>query len=150
MMRGMIRRRVLTALSLMLVAGPLSARAEEAPRKQVGQYVDLQPVGLPILVEGQLVNYVFVYVRLNLAPNADTSRWRAQEPFFRDALVRSGYASSFAVPGDTDKIDPAKLSAALMRSAQAITGPGVVRSVVVTNQVSRRRSSTAVSRSRGD
>jgi hypothetical protein len=142
----MIRRRALSALLLILAASPRAALAEEAAHKQVGQYVDLQPVALPILVDGQLVNYVFVYVRLNLAPNADTSRWRAQEPFFRDRLVRSGYATPFAVPGDTNKIDAAKLAAALMREAQAITGPGVIRSVVVTNQVSRNHPGSAVAK----
>ena len=146
----MIRLRFLSAPLLILAAGPQMAQAEEATHKQVGQYVDLQPVALPILADGQLVNYVFVYVRLNLAPNADTSRWRAQEPFFRDRLVRSGYATPFAVPGDTNKIDPAKLSAVLMREAQAITGPGVIRSVVVTNQVSRNRPGAAAARRSSD
>jgi hypothetical protein len=146
----MIRRRALSALILILAASPHVAHAEEAPHKQVGQYVDLQPVSLPIVVDGQLVNYVFVYVRLNLAPNADTSRWRAQEPFFRDRLVKSGYATPFTVRGDTNKIDAAKLSAALMRDAQAITGPGVIRSVVVTNQVSRNRPGAAVAKHSSD
>jgi hypothetical protein len=136
----MLRRRLLCVLPLLLftAAGPASA-SEDAPRKEVGQYVDLQPVGLPVVVDGQLVNYVFVNVRLNLAAGADTSRWRAREPFFRDALVRLGHATPFVVPGDYQKIDGARLCAALMREASAITGPGVIRSVAVTSQVPSRR-----------
>jgi hypothetical protein len=135
----MLRRRLISALPLLLlVAWP--AAAEEAPaNKQVGQYVDLQPVALPIIVDGQLANYVFVSMRLNLAAGSDTSRWRAKEPFLRDALVRAAHDSPFTVPGDVQKIDAARLTATLMRISAAICGPNVVRSVVVTSQVSSRR-----------
>jgi hypothetical protein len=135
----MIRRRFICALAPLLLTGALPAFAEDDAHKQVGQYVDLLPVGMPVVVDGQLVNYVLVNVRLNLAPGADSARWRAKEPYFRDALVRAGHATPFVVPGETARIDTAKLAAALMRAAQTITGPGVVRSVVVTKQVSSRR-----------
>lgn len=141
----MIRRRLLlaiTVLSLAAGAAPVAGAAEEGGRKEVGQYVDLLPVGMPVVVDGQLLNYVFVSVRLNLAPGADTARWRAKEPFFRDALVRAGHATPFVVPNDLEKIDAAKLTAAMMRDAVAITGPGVVRSVVVTQQVPSHRART--------
>jgi hypothetical protein len=136
----MIRRRLILAAPLLLLsAAARPAAAEDAPRKEVGQYVDLLPVGLPIVVDGQLVNYVFVHVRLNLAAGADTSRWRAKEPYFRDALVRVGHATPFTIPGDREKVDTVRLAAVLMREAQAITGPGVIRSVVVTSQVPSHR-----------
>jgi hypothetical protein len=125
---------------VLLAAGP--AAAEEgaaAASKQVGQYVDLQPVALPIIVNGQLANYVFISVRLNLASGADTSRWRAKEPFLRDALVRAAHDTPFTVPNDLQKIDVAKLTAMLMRASVAICGPNVVRSVVVTSQISSQR-----------
>jgi hypothetical protein len=105
----------------------------------VGQYVEIQPVGLPIVVDGRLVNYVFVYVRLNLTSSANTSRWREKEPFFRDALVRAGHRTPFTRLDDYQKIDTGKLTATLMRDAATITGPGVIRSVVVTSQAPRRR-----------
>jgi len=132
----MIRRRGILALSLLLATLPLAAKADEGSRKQVGQYVDLQPVALPIVVDGALVNYVFVYVRLNLAPGADVSRWRAKEPYFRDALVRAGHAAPFTIPRNSEKVDAAKLVATMMRESAAIAGPGVVRSVSLTSQVS--------------
>jgi len=135
----MLRRRLISVLPLLLLAAGPAFAGEEAPRKEVGQYVDLQPVGLPIIADGQLVNYVFVNVRLNLTAGADTSRWRAREPFFRDALVRLGHQTPFTVSGDYQKIDAARLTGALMRQASAITGPGVIRSVVVTSQVPSHR-----------
>ncbi len=135
----MIRRRVMLAAPLLLLSAARPAGAGDASHKQVGQYVDLLPVGLPIVVDGQLVNYVFVHVRLNLAAGADTSRWRAREPYFRDVLVRVGHETPFTVPGDYEKVDAARLAAVLMREARAITGPGVIGSVVVTSQVPSHR-----------
>ena len=135
----MLRRVLLFAALAALSAGPAVASGNPSGDAQVGQYVDLQPVALPVVVDGQLVNYVFVNVRLNLASNADTSRWRAKEPFFRDALVRAAHRSPFTVPNAPDKIDLPRLTAALMRAAVAITGPNVIRSVVVTSQVPSRR-----------
>ena len=130
-------RRLLILAALLLVL-PAAGRAEEKP-KEVGQYVDLQPVALPLIFGGQLVNYVFVYVRVNLKGGADVSKIREKEPAFRDALVRNGSRTSFTVPGDWQRVDEAKLSAVMIRDASAIAGPGTVSSVVVTSQTPQRR-----------
>ena len=131
----MVRRRLILTLSAVLLAAPAVARSEGAAKKDPGQVVDLLPMALPVVVDGQLVNYVFVTVRLVLTPAADAARWRAKEPYFRDALVRAGHETPFVVPGQYEKIDVDKLAAALMRDAQAITGPGVIKGVVVMSQV---------------
>ncbi|MFN3585003.1 hypothetical protein [Phenylobacterium sp.] len=137
-------RRALIALPLILLpAAPRAAEKEkEGEGKEVGQYVDLAPVALPIVAEGRLVNYVFVYVRINLTGKADVPRLREKEPHFRDALVRAGHRTPFTLASDYSKIDTAKLSATLQREATAIAGPGLIRSVVVTSQSPRRRVAT--------
>jgi len=132
----MIRRVMLAVLLLGLAP---AARAASPGPAQVGQYVDLQPVGLPIVVRGQLVNYVFVYVRLNLAADADVAPLRDREPFFRDALVRMAHRAPFTVPNDYNRIDEGRLIAGLGREAAAIAGPGAIRSVVVTSQAPQHR-----------
>jgi hypothetical protein len=132
----MFKRLIALALPLLILAG--AAEAAEKP-KEVGQYVDLQPVALPLVFNGQLVNYVFVYVRVNLKSGADVIKIREKEPAFRDALVRGGHRTPFVVPGDWQRIDEARLSAAMTRDASAITGPGVVSSVVVTSQTPQKR-----------
>lgn len=129
----MLRRLVIAAFPLVLLATAPAVAEEKAPNKQVGQYVDLQPVALPIVVDGQLVNYVFVSVRLNLASGVDTSRWRAKEPFFRDALVRAAARQSLA-QADFVHVDEARLKAAVLRDAAAIIGPGVVINVRIIKQ----------------
>lgn len=137
MVRGMLRRALITA-ALALAATP-ALSAEKEGKGDVGQYVDLQPVGLPIVVNRQLVNYVFVYVRINLTSGANVSRLREKEPFFRDALVRAGHRTPFTLPSDLGAVDVPKLTATLTREATAIAGPGQIRSVVVTSQAPRRR-----------
>jgi hypothetical protein len=131
-------RTPLIALTVLwLYATP--ALAEGAGKGDVGQYVDISPVGLPIAADGVLVNYVFVNVRLILTSRANAAHWREKEPYFRDALVRAGHRTPFNKPGDYQAVDVAKLTASLTREASAIAGPGVIQGVVVTSQAPRRR-----------
>jgi hypothetical protein len=136
----MSRRLLVLAIPLLLLAGGAHAGEEKDKKtKEVGQYVDLQPVAMPIVVDGQLVNYVFVYVRVNLRAGADVTKVREKEPFFRDALVRDAHRTPFIVPGDWQRVDEAKLVAAMTRDAAAITGPGIVSSVALTSQSPQKR-----------
>ncbi len=129
----MFKRLLILAAPLLIFAGNAHAAEDKKP-KEVGQYVDLQPVGLPIVVDGRLVNYVFVYVRVNLRPSADVTKVRDKEPAFRDALVRDAHKTPFVVATDWQKVDEPRLIAAMTRDANAIAGPGIVASVVVTSQ----------------
>ena len=138
-----MKRHALIALVLAflaVLAGPVAAADDKKEAKgDVGQYVDLRTVGLPIVSKGELVNYVFVYVRINLTSSASVSKLREMEPFFRDALVRSAHRQPFTLASDLGKIDTPRLSATMMKDAVALAGPGQIRSVVVTSQASRRR-----------
>jgi hypothetical protein len=122
----MRRRDLLLSLPLVFTASAAMAQAKEA-----GQFVDLSPVALPVVVSGRLVNYVFIYIRINLTPSADLARWRDREPYFRDALVRLGYRTPFVLPGDYTRLDEARLKATLFQAAVAITGPGVIASIEI-------------------
>ena len=133
------------AAAFMLATGPASAAGPpkaDKPGAGSGQYVDLLPVGLPIVAEGRIVNYVFVHVRINLSPFANGAKLRDKEPFFRDALVRVGHRTPFTLASDYGRIDEPRLVAALKREADAIAGPGQVRSVAVIQQAPRRRVAT--------
>jgi hypothetical protein len=135
----MSKRLVLLALSLLAIAGAVRAGEKPEKPKEAGQYVDLQPVAMPIVVDERLVNYVFVYVRVNLKSGADVTKIRDKEPAFRDALVRDGHRTPFVLANDWSKVDEAKLIAVMTRDAAAITGPGVVASVTVTSQTPQKR-----------
>lgn len=144
----MIRRALLT-VAMAFVAGLAHAAAPKKDEKggkegkdgkgDVGQYVDLQPVGLPIVSERRLVNYVFVNIRINLTTAANAARLREKEPFFRDALVRAGHRTPFTNPADLSSVDVPRMTASLLRDVSAIAGPGQIRSIVVTSQAPRRR-----------
>lgn len=136
-------RRAFIAAAVALAATPsLAADPKPGEKGDVGQYVDLQPVGMPIVVNRELVNYVFVYVRINLTSSANVARLREKEPYFRDALVKAGHRTPFTLASNLGVVDVQKLTAALAREAGVIAGPGQIRSVVVTEQAPRRRPRT--------
>ena len=122
----MHRRALIAALPLALAAGAALAQEKEA-----GQFVDLAPVAMPIVVGGRLVNYVFVYIRINLTPAANLAALRDKEPYFRDALVKLGHRTPFTRPDDYTKLDEARLRAALFQASVAIAGPGAIASIQI-------------------
>jgi hypothetical protein len=132
----MLRRAFLTAAIASLVATHAWA-ADDKPAPDADRAVTLSPVAMPIVVDGQVINYIFVTARVMLTPRADQFALRDKEPFFRDALVRAAYRTPFLLKGDFNKIDEAKLKAALYRDATAIAGPGNVSGVVVVSQTAQ-------------
>lgn len=140
--RGM-RRRDLAFLPLLLTAAPAVALASgkpEEPKVEQGQYIDLSPVALPVVVDNKLINYVFVSTRVNLIASADAMKMREKEPFLRDALVRAGHRTPFTQADDYTRIDEGKLKAALTRDAKTILGARNVTFVAVTSQTPKQRS----------
>ena len=135
----MIRHVFAAAAILLAIAGQALASEPAKPKSSDGQYVDLAPVALPIVVEGQLINYVFVSARLQLSPSADAAKLRAKELFFRDALVRAGHKTPFTNPNDYTVVDVSRLQAVLLRDATAIAGGTGVKAVVVLSQTPKRR-----------
>ena len=132
----MLRRAFLTAAALALISTHALA-ADDKPAPDADRAVTLSPVAMPIVVDGQVINYVFVTVRVLLTPRADPFALRDKEPFFRDALVRAAYRTPFLLKGDFNRIDEAKLKAALFRDATTIAGRGNVSGVVVVSQAAQ-------------
>jgi hypothetical protein len=120
--------RLLAALFVALLAAPaLAAETQPAPNPTVL----MSPVALPIVVDGRLVNYVFVTMRLGLSAKADPQAMRAKEPFFRDALVRAGHRQPFVRDDNYTLLDDNRLKASILHDAPAIVGPGMVVSVQI-------------------
>ena len=118
------------AASAVLSFVPLAAMAVDG-KPAPNPTVLMDPVAMPIVVDGQLVNYVFVTIRLGLSPSADPVKLRAMEPYFRDALVRVGHRSPFVRADNYAVLDDIRLKAALLREATAIAGPGMVLSAQI-------------------
>lgn len=132
-----MRRRDLLSAAAALSAVATAAAADDAPA--AGQSLSMPGVGLPVITEGRLRNYVFVSLRLRLGGSATPETMRGKEAYLRDALVRAAHRTPFVVPGDWTRIDAAAVSASLMRSAAAIAGRGAVTSVEIVSQAPRRR-----------
>ncbi len=136
--------RRLTALCIPALVIATAARAAPDPSAKPAQnHVDLQPVGLPAIVHGRLVNYIFVDLRLVLAKGVDASKLPQHEPFLRDALVRAGTRTPFNPPQDGVHLDEGRLKAEIMRDAANEVGPGKVVSVEIRSQTPQRRTGLA-------
>lgn len=110
--------------------------AEEPPPP--GQYVDIAPVAVPILADGQLINYIFVSLRVQLTATADAPKWRAKEPHFRDALARLCNRVSLVGPTDYISVDVERLIALYTPQAVAIAGKNV-KAVTLMSQTPKQR-----------
>jgi hypothetical protein len=133
-----MRRRLILALFAAAAAGPALAADAKKPVAPVGTYVDLDEVGLPVILDGRLVNYVFVQIRLMLAPGANQMAIQAKEPFFRDGLVRAAHRTPFAIPGDPNHIDEAALKRTMAAVAAGIAGPRAIASVQIMRKAAQR------------
>jgi hypothetical protein len=132
-----MRRFAPLALGLMFAIAPVQPVLAADPQSGP-QTVALEAVALPVIVDGQLINYVFCSIRLDLYPNADGAKVRAKEEYFRDDLVRMGHRNPFTRKDDYTRIDEAKVRAEIMRIAPGLVGPGVIRSAAVTRQTSQK------------
>ncbi|MFW2343648.1 hypothetical protein [Brevundimonas sp.] len=135
----MDRRHLLSLMGAGLglgVAGPALASGDDKPAAAV---VNLQGVGLPVIADGRIRNYVFVSIRLHLSGSASMEAVRAKDAHFRDALVKAAHRTPFTLASDWSQLDPAALSRSLMAAATRIAGQGKVARVEVLHQAPRRR-----------
>jgi hypothetical protein len=133
-----MRRRLILTLACVALAGPALA-SEEKKEEPVHRYVDLATVGLPVIWQGRLVNYVFASVRVNLTPAADPIALTAKEPLFRDALIRAAHRTPFTVANDFTRIDETALRRAMTAEAVRIAGAKAIAGVQVLKQTPKRR-----------
>ena len=121
------------------ILGAAIAPAQGADAPTPPATVQLAAVALPIVLNGRLINYIFVTVKLDLAAGVDGAAVRAKEPFFRDALVRAGHRAPFTLASDFTRVDEARVRTEVMNDAIAIVGRGVVRQVEIVKQTPEHR-----------
>jgi hypothetical protein len=78
--------------------------------------VDIPVVVAPIAVNGHLVNYAFISIRVVLKNNVDTWKIRAKSHFMRDAVVRAAHKDNFGKAGERSELDK-EHALALVRTA---------------------------------
>jgi len=131
-----------------LLAGLSVARAEEhakagAPAAghgesgaDVSRSMDAPYLAVPVVRDGQLVNYLFVSIRIQISPHVDLWRTRERAQFLRDALVRASHANALADPNDTNALNQ-PLAIQVYRTAAIQTlGPQAVAGVTIVSTYS--------------
>ena len=135
----MQRRALITAgavLTASAVAGAVQASEKAEPAAAV---LNLPGMGLPIITDGRVRNYVFIVLKLHLGAGYTVEAVRAKEAHLRDALIRAGHRTPFVLPNAWVALDTATLSASLIRSASTLIGRGAVTRAEVVSQSPRRR-----------
>ena len=133
----MLRPLLLALLLACTPAAALAAGKKKPEADALGPHVDLAAVGVPIVVDGRIQNYVFVQARLNVAPGQDAIKLRAREPWYRDALVRAAHRTPFVKPDDWNSVDDRRLTAVLLAEARRISGPNAFSSAEIRNHAPR-------------
>jgi len=102
-------------------SGELSSRSMDAPY-----------LAVPVVRNGQLVNYLFVSIRIEIASGVDLWRTRERAHFLRDALVRASHANDLADPRDNNALNEARaLEVYRAAAVQALGERAVARVSIV-------------------
>jgi hypothetical protein len=108
------------------------AKAEDGEAATTSRSMDAPYLAVPVVRDGQLVNYLFVSLRIEISPQVDLWRTREQAHFLRDALVRASHASDLADPNDNNTLNEAReievyrAAAVQALGERAVTGISVV------------------------
>jgi hypothetical protein len=85
------------------------AKGEEESGEQLSsRSMDAPYLAVPVVREGQLVNYLFVSIRIEIAPAVDLWQTRERAHFLRDALVRASHGNDLADPENNNALNEAR------------------------------------------
>lgn len=117
-----------------IAAGKTSEQSGEAePRSMDAPYI-----AAPIVRNGVLSNYLFVSVRVDIAPGVDLWRTRERAHYLRDALVRAAHRTPLADAENPNAIDTALAVQVFRAAAIEALGERAVRGVSITGAQSSR------------
>ena len=80
------------------------AKEEEGP-STTARSMDAPYLAVPVVRDGHLVNYLFVSLRIEIAPQVDLWRTRERAHFLRDALVRASHSNDLADPHNNNALN---------------------------------------------
>lgn len=135
--RSLLFAGTLVAGAVAAGSGHAAAPTSEGPPADAS--LNMMGVGLPVIVNGRIRNYVFVTLKLILGAGQNPQSLRPKEPHIRDALVRAAHRAPFTVEGDWTTLNVAMMSAAVVAAADVVAGQGSVTRVEVVSQAARRR-----------
>ena len=129
-----MRRLLFAACAFGLLATPALAAAPKGDKADEPPHLDLRPVALPLLLQGRVVNYAFVHLRLVAPAGADENALRPHEPFIRDAVVRAAHRAPVNAAGSLTAVDEGRLAALALAEGRRRAGAKAFISAAVTRQ----------------
>ena len=127
-----------------LLAGLANAQpAEKGAQAEVSsRTMDAPFLAVPVVRNGQLVNYLFVSVRFDISPAVDLWRTREKAQFLRDALVRVVHHTQLADANDPNVLNQTLALQVFRQTAQQVLGANAIRGVSIVSSYSNRGSTT--------
>jgi hypothetical protein len=114
-------------------SGPAAKSKEESETGEgaqtSGRSMDAPFLAVPVVRNGQLVNYLFVSIRIEITNSVDLWRTRERAHFLRDALVRASHTATDLVdPNDSNALNQARAievyrAAAIQALGENAVGP---------------------------
>ena len=115
-------------------SGP-AAKSEEKTEGEgalsSGRSMDAPYLAVPVVRNGQLVNYLFVSIRIEIAQGVDLWRTREKAHFLRDALVRASHANDLVDPNDSNALNEARALEVYRAAAIQALGENAVGPITV-------------------
>ena len=96
-----------------------------------GRSMDAPYLAVPVVRNGQLVNYLFVSIRIEIAQGVDLWRTRERAHFLRDALVRASHANDLVDPNDSNALNEARALEVYRAAAIQALGENAVGPITV-------------------
>lgn len=127
------RRDVIVSASLAAVLAPAAAAfappageggGEGTPSEaEVARSLELGGLVFPVFDEKlKLKNYLFISARMLAGPGKDVWKYREQQHFIRDAILRAAHKKSFHVKGNIRKLDETFAAAECIKVANQVVG----------------------------
>lgn len=110
---------------------PAQDEAGEGGEALSSRSMDAPYLAVPVVRDGQLVNYLFVSIRIEIASGVDLWRTRERAHFLRDALVRASHSGDLADPADSNALDEARAIAVYRAAAVQALGERAVGGVTI-------------------
>ncbi|MFO1018682.1 MAG: hypothetical protein U1E03_13875 [Hyphomonadaceae bacterium] len=121
-------------VGLAYASGPPAQEKEkggEAEAADTSRSMDAPYLAVPVVRDGVLVNYLFVSIRIEIAPGVDLWRTRERAHFLRDALVRASHANDLADPRDNNALNEARAIAVYRAAAVQALGERAIAGVSI-------------------
>jgi len=130
----MTRREIVVAGSLTAVLAPPAAAfappaggeahgAETPSEADVARSLELGGLVFPVFDEKlKLKNYLFVSARMLAGPGKDVWKYREQQHFIRDNILRAAHKTSFHAKGNLKKLDETLAAAECLKVANQVVG----------------------------